>query len=85
MSEHRPQRRRQMSGKQTIEACIGAWLHNKRLGYEDVTHLDEALVERLHRELGTAPFREMIAENRRLIDERYGVAEAALRVLGADA
>jgi len=61
-----------MIEKGTIEACVGAWLHNKRLADELVSDHDEALVERLHRELGTSHFREMIAENRRLMDEAYG-------------
>jgi hypothetical protein len=51
-----------MNDKEIVEACVGAWLHNKRMDDQNVSIHDEALVERLHRELGTAHFREMIAE-----------------------
>lgn len=61
-----------MKTNTTIEACIGAWLANKRYADQNVTDIDEALVERLHRELGTAPFRAMIKENRRLMEKEYG-------------
>ena len=55
-----------MTEKATVESCVGAWLHNKRLEGEPVTALDEALIERLHRELGTTHFRPMVEESRSL-------------------
>jgi hypothetical protein len=63
-----------MEEKQIVEACIGAWLHNKRLADQNVSVHDEALVERLHRELGTSHFRPMIAENRRRMEAEFGAA-----------
>lgn len=68
--------------KYTVEACVGAWLHNKLLADEEVTVRDGALVERLHRELGTPGLEALTAE---LPDSlNRDVARAALSVAGSE-